>query len=479
MTKFKIVALILILFITSTAVMCKEHDKVPLRFLGNINYAPLLFMNNDTPTGLGVELVHAVLHSAQIDAELELMEWGEAQRQMKAGKADALVVINKSPDRLQLYDFSEPLLESDFSIFHHISRPEITTFNSLSGLKVGSEKGGYAHAILENNPHIEIITIPNWLTGFRMIEVGTIDALLTEKWVGEYTLSQHQFRDITISPIPTKKTTSYIAVAKGNKALLDKINEGLRGLSEAGVRERILSRWSSEAITYITNRELEAERLRKRMLLLAMALFSILGALGVYSMFQQRIIKQQNQKLQDYNAQLEELSATDKLTGVYNRHKLDDTFISELIRFKRYLAPLSIIIMDIDFFKSVNDTYGHQVGDEVLKDVAHLSKNSLRPSDILGRWGGEEFLIICPETDLESTYILAEKLRSILESHEFVNVGNITASFGVTTATIGASSDDLIAQADDALYKAKSKGRNRVEMFNIEFMPSFKKDSYD
>ena len=88
------------------------------------------------------------------------------------------------------------------------------------------------------------------------------------------------------------------------------------------------------------------------MLLLAMALFSILGALGVYSMFQQRIIKQQNQKLQDYNAQLEELSATDKLTGVYNRHKLDDTFISELIRFKRYLAPLSIIIMDIDFFKS-------------------------------------------------------------------------------------------------------------------------------
>ncbi len=114
-----------------------------------------------------------------------------------------------------------------------------------------------------------------------------------------------------------------------------------------------------------------------------------------------------------------------------------------------------------------------------MKDVAHLSKNSLRPSDILGRWGGEEFLIICPETDLESTYILAEKLRSILESHEFVNVGNITASFGVTTATIGASSDDLIAQADDALYKAKSKGRNRVEMFNIEFMPSFKKDSYD
>ncbi len=103
--------------------MCKEHDKVPLRFLGNINYAPLLFMNNDTPTGLGVELVHAVLHSAQIDAELELMEWGEAQRQMKAGKADALVVVNKSPDRLQLYDFSEPLLESDFSIFRHISRP--------------------------------------------------------------------------------------------------------------------------------------------------------------------------------------------------------------------------------------------------------------------------------------------------------------------------------------------------------------------
>ncbi|WP_331773841.1 diguanylate cyclase [Sulfurospirillum sp. 1612] len=466
--KVNIVALILILFITSTAVMCKEPEKVSLRFLGNINYAPLLFMNNDTPTGLGVELVHAVLHSAQIDGEVELMEWDEAQKQMKAGKADALVLINKSPARLELYDFSEPFLESDFSIFHHISRPEINTLNSLSGLKVGSEKGGYARTILENNPNIEIITIPNWLTGFRMIEAGTIDALLTEKWVGEYTLSHYKISDIAISPIPTKKTTSYIAVAKGNKALLDKINEGLRKLSETDVRERILSHWSSETITYITNRELKAERLHKLMLLLAMALLSILGALGVYSMYQQRIIKQQNQKLKDYNTQLEELFVTDKLTGLYNRHKLDDTLISELMRFKRYQAPLSIIIMDIDFFKSINDTYGHQVGDEVLKDFANLNKNAIRSSDILGRWGGEEFLIICPETDLESAYILAEKLRSILESHEFANVGNITASFGVTTATIGANVDNLIAQADDALYKAKSKGRNRVERFSAE-----------
>lgn len=466
MTKFKIVALILVLFVTSTAVMCKEHNKVPLRFLGNINYAPLLFMNNDTPTGLGIELVHEVLHSAQIDAELELMEWHEAQNQMEAGKADALIVINKSQDRLQRYDFSEPLLESDFSIFHHISRPEITSLNSLAGLKVGSEKGGYARLILENNPNIEIIKIPNWLTGFRMIEAGTIDALLTEKWIGEYTLSQHQIRDIAISPIPIKKTTSYIAVAKGNKALLDKINEGLRELSETGIRERILSRWSSESITYITDRELNAERSHKLMLLLAIALLSILGALGMYSMYQQRIIKQQNQKLQDYNTQLEELFVTDKLTGLYNRHKLDETLISELSRFKRYLTPLSVIIMDIDFFKSINDTYGHQVGDEVLKNIAHLSKNVLRSSDVLGRWGGEEFLFICPETNLESTYILAEKLRSVLEFHKFVNVGNITASFGVTTATIGASSDDLIGQADGALYKAKSKGRNRVEMFS-------------
>ena len=467
MMKFKMVALILILFLASTTIMCKEHDKASLRFLGNINYTPLLFMNNDTPTGLGIELVHAVLHSGQIDAKLELMEWDEAQNQMKIGKADALVLINKSAARLQLYDFSEPLLESDFSIFHDISRPEITSLNSLTGLKVGSEKGGYARSILENNPHVEIITIPNWLTGFRMIEEGRIDAILTEKWVGEYTLSQHQINDIIVSPIPIK-TTSYIAVTKGNKALLDKINAGLRELSQTGVREQILSRWSAETITYITNRELKEERLHKLMLLLAIGLLSILGILGVYSMYQQRIIKQQNQKLQDYNTQLEKLFVTDKLTGLYNRHKLDDTLISELIRFKRYQTPLSIIIMDIDFFKLVNDTYGHQVGDEVLKDVANLSKNAIRSSDILGRWGGEEFFIICPETDLEGTYILAEKLRSILESHEFVNVGNKTASFGVTTATIDVSVNDLIAQADDALYKAKSKGRNRVEMFSIK-----------
>ena len=150
----------------------------------------------------------------------------------------------------------------------------------------------------------------------------------------------------------------------------------------------------------------------------------------------------------------------DNLTQIYNRHFFDVHIIKEINRSLRYQRKLSLIMLDIDHFKQVNDTYGHDVGDLVLTELAEILNNHCRQSDIPIRWGGEEFMVLLPETDMDGAKKLAERIRAEIEMHEFTTAGHQTASFGVALLTDSHST--LIKHADEALYKAKENGRNIV-----------------
>lgn len=159
---------------------------------------------------------------------------------------------------------------------------------------------------------------------------------------------------------------------------------------------------------------------------------------------------------------IEELSHTDQLTQIPNRLFLDIFYTQEFQRAQRYGSTFSLILVDVDFFKAVNDSFGHHVGDNILIEMAKLLKASIRTSDIIGRWGGEEFLIICPNTTSNETSLLAEKIRHKIEMHSFNLIGQKTCSFGVSEFKIDDKEDDIFQRADAALYKAKQNGRNRV-----------------
>lgn len=161
--------------------------------------------------------------------------------------------------------------------------------------------------------------------------------------------------------------------------------------------------------------------------------------------------------------ELEALSVTDKLTGLYNRLKLDETLLNEEQRVLRYKSRLSIILMDIDHFKRINDKLGHQAGDKVLQEVSKTIRDNVRKTDIVGRWGGEEFLIICPETGLDGVYTIAAKIREKLMEWNQEKGISATASFGVAQLAKDENSADLIRKADRALYQAKECGRNCVK----------------
>ncbi len=156
------------------------------------------------------------------------------------------------------------------------------------------------------------------------------------------------------------------------------------------------------------------------------------------------------------------LSMTDELTKIFNRKKLNQSISEEINRAKRYNEKFSIIMFDIDHFKKINDTFGHDIGDEVLKNIAKIVGSQLRITDVFGRWGGEEFIIISPKTLKEEALNLAERIRKSIKDFAFPVVKNVTCSLGVTEWTTQDDEKSLLKRVDDALYEAKESGRNKV-----------------
>ena len=176
----------------------------------------------------------------------------------------------------------------------------------------------------------------------------------------------------------------------------------------------------------------------------------------------------QSDELKAKAEELELASRTDALTGLYNRRHVLEKIEEERIRFQRNTRPFSIVICDIDFFKKVNDVYGHDCGDAVLKSLASLMNKHIRKQDCLARWGGEEFLLLLPETNAAGASVLAEKLRKRVEEYEFAYAGlklPITMTFGVAEYISEYGIDACIVGADSALYKGKNSGRNCVVTF--------------
>lgn len=191
-----------------------------------------------------------------------------------------------------------------------------------------------------------------------------------------------------------------------------------------------------------------------------LAIFRTLAAYGAIALANAEV----QQQLVEKNRALERLSRSDALTGLHNRFHLDQVLGTELLRRNRSGAPLSVVMLDLDRFKAVNDTHGHPVGDQVLVQLAEVLRRAARELDAVGRWGGEEFLIVCQETDLQSAAVLAERLCSLIAAQAFPAELRCTASFGVATLRDTDDIEALVARADAALYRAKRAGRNRVEL---------------
>jgi diguanylate cyclase (GGDEF)-like protein len=210
--------------------------------------------------------------------------------------------------------------------------------------------------------------------------------------------------------------------------------------------------------------EIFASRVLGIIVTLLVALMSLIYLFGKERWIHDNVQMDKRLKLQELARDLRFQATTDPLTGLSNRLKFNQALATEISRSIRYETPLSLVLYDVDNFKAVNDTHGHQIGDKVLVQLSRFVPGLLRNTDLLARWGGEEFVILTPGSDGDMAYQATEKLRSAIAQVGFDEIGTVTCSFGVAQYVYGDTADTLISRADGALYRAKLNGRNRVEL---------------
>lgn len=424
----------------------------PYLFLGNENLSPLVFIEHGKPEGLVVDIVKAMADRAEMDIEVKAVNWRQAQDMVDRDEADALIQINKSSDREKKYEFSNLLLKSSFTIFCRNDRRDIREIKSLYGCKVGVEASGYPIELIRKHKEIKIHVIGSWKEGFDLVNSGEIDAIVADRWTGEYNIFVHNIQNIVSIEEPVETGSSYIAVKKGNKKLLEKINSGLSIIRSDGTFDRILSKWDRKNIVYVTKEKMSRFNL---IFFLSALNFIFLVLVIVYAWLLHKAKKK-----------AELLSSTDSLTDIPNRRSFYIAGERELISAKRYRRPISVIQIDIDSFKQINDRWGHGFGDRILKAAADTIKNSVRARDIYARMGGDEFTLLLPETDAQQVRVVAERIRNAIAAQEIASGGEkvgFSVSVGIATdAQDWSSLDHLIARADKALYQSKESGRNQV-----------------
>ena len=403
---------------------------------------------------IGINADFQKLFAQQIGKETRLIKtetWAQSLEYIKARKCDILSSAQITEKRKQYLAFTKPFIRYPIVIATRPDQVFIQGIESVMRQPLTVIKGYAIIEILRQKyPDILIIEVDNAVTGLEMVAkskaFGYIDTVATIA----YQCQTHGILNIKISGVTDEYYDMSVAVRNDQPQLLTIFEKAVDSITETQ-KLGILNKWL--AIKY--ERKFDYTLAWKTLLAIAF-IFTLL-------LYRQRIISRYNAKLKALNQELEIISKTDLLTGIASRYLLNNTIKDELARVQRYNSKLSILMIDVDFFKSVNDNFGHAVGDQVLKTIANLMSTTIRTNDLIGRWGGEEFLILCPETDLNGALKLAESIRQRISIYDFGLDQPITVSLGVAEYEKTQSLDKLVKCADDALYMAKRTGRNTVK----------------
>lgn len=372
--------------------------------------------------------------------------WEESLIASQSGQCLALSALNQTPERDEWLIFTDPLLEDPNVLITREEHPFISDLAGLSNKTIALQRGTAMKELFARDfTNLTIIDTDTEPEAMQMVSDGKADMTLRTLVVAAHTIKSAGWYNLKVSgQIPGYDNQLRIGVVKSEQTLRNILNRGIAAISERE-RQQVMDRHLSlkvvsEIITDYT---------------FAYWLGILLLAVTGTSLFWMR-------RLRAVNKQLNIMAQTDALTQLTNRHGLNSTLKTDLERAQRYQHPLSVIMMDIDHFKQINDRHGHLTGDKVLVECSRLLKDNLRKSDIICRWGGEEFLVLCFETTQEQAVLLARLLLEKIRHHPFPDIGTITVSAGVAQAHATDSAETLTQRADTMLYQAKHNGRDRV-----------------
>lgn len=395
--------------------------------------------------GIAADLMQLVSERSGVQFSLvPTKDWDESLEASKQGRCKVLSFLNETPLRQQWLIFTEPVFTDSNVFVTREEHPFITDPAYFANETIVFPNAtSMEERIRKNYPGLKVLTVENEQDAFRLISEKKADMTLRSLIVAAYTIKKDGWFNLKIAgELPNYKNELRMGVAKNEPELRDLLNRSIRTITQQE-RWQIVNKHISISVQSATDYSL---------LYKSLVVFGMLAMIGFYW----------NYKLKKHNQELLKVSQTDVLTGLPNRFRLNQVFVAEFERAKRYNNPFSIILIDIDNFKRVNDELGHLMGDKILIEVAQIGQRIVRGTDTFGRWGGEEFLVVCPQTELQGAVNLATRMRQALEEYPFSSQRKQTVSAGVATIEGEQDVDALIHKADMSLAHAKVNGKNQV-----------------
>ncbi|MCV6609952.1 MAG: diguanylate cyclase [Amphritea sp.] len=419
-----------------------------LKMCGDPLWEPFSRLNFNQYEGIIPDYMSLIAKRTGLNFEtLTTPVWLQPEAAMKIAECDLIAGAMQTPQRAEYLRFSRPYLSMPAVLAVRQDLSDHPTLREILRQPVAVlQNSAFVEIIKSRYPDSKLVEVVSVEIGLNMLQKGEVVAMLDaadsiSNVVQRYKLSGikvidqvHDNWDISIAVNPKLADTPLLSI----------LNKAISSLSEEDHRQ-IRSKWVKVTFEHQTD-------------------YSILWQVLLGSSLLVLFLTYRYRVIQLHNRQLREMARHDQLTGLYNRRLLHQILEESVAIASRYQRPLSLIFFDIDDFKQINDQYGHNIGDQVLKAIAGVLQDNCRSTDTYGRWGGEEFIIILPESQLKSALISAEKIRkAVAESHsQETGLPGITCSFGVAEFCEAETADSLLNRADQALYRAKAAGKNCV-----------------
>ncbi len=440
--------------------------KGPLKACIGVNWVPFSILEPKRDhSGMAADYLRLFFSRMGSSYEVKRSQtWTATLDAMRNRECDFTPMVKFTKSRAEYMDFTTPYASFPYVIVTRQGEPLLRDIQAQSDQAFAVLRGYAVHEDLGNQyPDIRLRPVDTLLEGLTLVQSGEVYGYVGASAPIVIAMRQFGITDLKISgKLPYGYSLS-VGTRNDEPILRGIFQKAVESLSPEDQR-RIQDRWLAIKVEKVTDYTL---------LILVIGGATVVILLIVYWNRKLRIARKGTEQvladlhkaqtlLEEQNATLERLSVTDPLTQLFNRSRLDKVLDVEILRARRQQQDLGVILLDVDYFKAINDTYGHKSGDSVLVQFAEILRTNVRATDVVGRWGGEEFLIICIGTDLVGAEALAEKLRERVSENTFTIDDKVTASFGVSAFLDGDTSDSLLERADRALYQAKSVGRNCV-----------------
>ncbi|MCC2606742.1 diguanylate cyclase [Planctobacterium marinum] len=435
---------------------------INLTYCVDTDWLPYEGLRDGRHTGMSrnyLDLISA--HSGINFSLLKTASWLDSLQLLKSGRCDATPFLNVTPNRSEFLTFSDIIFKAPNVIITHSEGTPIPNLAMIENEKVGVVKGYRQHEYITTRfPDVPIYEVPSELAGIRLLAAGDIDVMVGSMHTILEHIQTNGLHDLRITGWMGLDDELRLGLSKSKSVHLPAINAAIKQIT-AQQHNEIYRRWNNVKII----REVDFWLMAK-IILPIVVLLIILGIRHSIVVRYRDRIQQKNNALESLqsalkkkNDKLHYLSTHDPLTDLFNRVQITIEAEEHIKRKKRGINDCALVFIDIDDFKHLNDHYGHNIGDAVLEQFANILKKCARETDIIGRWGGDEFVVLCPGALKTEAENFAQRLQKELEDTIFSQGVSVSCSIGLSEVLKSDTIDNWLERADNAMYQAKSSGK--------------------